>query len=108
MRTRAERRHNNLIKALRKRSITRNVYHINKADEENPCQIFNVIRRVRGDDKHGYYGNLHQYSKNKIHSSYPYGNIKTNNRGRQKYYGQGGKLWKPHDLRQVVELEEQL
>lgn len=108
MRTRAERRHNDLIKALRKRSITRNVYHINKADEENPCQIFNVIRRVRGDDRYGYYGNLHQYSKNKIHNSYPYGNMKTNNRGRQKYYGQGGKLWKPSDLRKVIGLEEQL
>lgn len=107
MRNKAERRHNNLIKALRKRSITRNVYHINEA-EENPYQTFCVVRKVRGDDKHGYYGNLHQYSKNKIHSSYPYGNMKTNNRGRQKYYGQGGKLWKPSDLRKIIRLEEQL
>ena len=88
MRTRAERRHNNLIKALRKRYITRNVYHINKADEENPCQIFNIIRRVRGDDKYGYYGNLHQYSKNKIHCSCPDCSEKTNQKvkGRKKNY----------------------
>ena len=106
MRTRAERRHNDLIKALRKRSITRNVYHINKADEENPYQTFNIIRRVRGDDKYGYYGNLHQYSKNKIHCSDGY-YLKTNNRGRKKYYGQGCKLWKASDLRKIVRLEEE-
>jgi hypothetical protein len=54
------------------------------------------------------YDNLHQYSKNKIHLSDAHGGKKTNNRGRKKYYGQGCKLWKPHDLRQVVRLEEQL
>ena len=47
-------------------------------------------------------------SKNKIHVSDAHGGKKTNNRGREKYYGQGCKLWKPHDLRQVVRLEEQL
>ena len=54
------------------------------------------------------YDNLHQYSKNKIHVSDAHGGNKTNNRGRKKYYGQACKLWKPHDLRQVVGLEEQL
>ena len=34
--------------------------------------------------------------------------MRTSNRGREKYYGQGCKLWKAFDLRKVVGLEEQL
>ncbi len=45
MRTRAERRHNNVTKALRKQSISKHNY---------------------GFD---WYDNLHQYSKNKVHCS---------------------------------------
>lgn len=46
-RTSAERRHNDIVKALRKRNICRNYYGWE------------------------YYDNLHQYSKNKIHCSCP-------------------------------------
>ena len=53
MRTRAERRHNDKKKALRKRYITRNAYYSYSIDMQE------------------YYDNLHQYSKNKIHCSCP-------------------------------------
>lgn len=88
MRSTIERRKNDWAKAIRKQKLYRHFMSYCK-DED-------------------LYDNLHQYSKNKIHVSDAYGGNKTNNRGRQKYYGQGGKLWKPHDLRQVVGLEEQL
>ena len=53
-RTSAERRHNNVKKALRKRNICRNFYGWE------------------------YYDNLHQYSKNKIHCSCSICSGKTN------------------------------
>ena len=56
MRTRAERRHNDVIKALRKQKICSKFY---------------------GWD---YYDNLHQYSKNKIHCSCPICAQKTHKR----------------------------
>ena len=76
-----------------------------------------ALRRQRIDkEKSGqgwplYYNNLHQYSKNKIHCHHradAHDGVKTNNRGRKKYYGQASKRWKPSDLRKVVALEEQL
>lgn len=88
MRSTIERRKNDWAKAIRKQKLYR-------------C----FIRHCWSGDL---YDNLHQYSKNKIHLSDAHGGKKTNNRGREKYYGQGCKLWKPHDLRQVVRLEEQL
>lgn len=59
MRTRAERRHLDRTKALRKRAITRAVYP--ESDFE-------------------YYRDLHTYSKNKIHCSCPMCRNKTNGR----------------------------
>ena len=88
MRTTIERRKNDWAKAIRKQKLYR-------------C----FMKHCWSGDL---YDNLHQYSKNKIHVSDAHGGKKTNNRGREKYYGQGCKLWKPHDLRQVVRLEEQL
>ena len=49
MRTTAEKRHNDWKKAIRKRKIVNNVYRWPE----------------------GWYDNLHQYSKNKIHCSCP-------------------------------------
>ena len=63
-RTRAERRHRDLTKALRKRRIVREVYH--------------TYESFYWD----WYDNLHQYSKNKIHCSCPMCSCKTNNRNR--------------------------
>ena len=92
-RNKAEKRFLDRKKALRKRFITRNVYHLNEKDDD------------KGEE---YYDNLHQYSKNKIHCSDAYGGGKTNNRGRKKYYGQACKLWKPSDAAKVQSLMEQL
>ena len=62
-RTSAERRHNDIVKALRKRQICRKYYGWE------------------------YYDNLHQYSKNKIHCSCPMCAAKTNTK-----YFHGGKF----------------
>lgn len=88
MRNRGIRRHNDWVKAIRKQKLYR-------------C----FMRHCWSGDL---YDNLHQYSKNKIHLSDAHGGKKTNNRGREKYYGQGCKLWKASDLRKVVGLMEQL
>lgn len=55
-RTRAERRHNNVNKAIRKERIVKEVY---------------------SENFDGWYDNLHQYSKNKIHCSCPLCSCKT-------------------------------
>ena len=83
MRTRAERRHNDFKKALRKKRLS----------------------DVWMWPEHPYYDNLHQYSKNKIHCSCPMCKQKTNNRGRQKYYGIGSKNWKHSDLVKILRLQ---
>ena len=87
MRPRALRRHNDRKKALRKRRIVEDCYILYDS---------------------GYYDNLHQYSKNKIHCSCPMCTQKTNNRGRNKWYGKGCKNWKHSDLIKIGRLESQL
>ena len=81
--TRAERRHLNIIKALRKRDIVRRCY---RSWEDDPLE---------------YYNNLHQYSKNKIHCSCPICSNKTNN----ILYG---KNYKKQDLMQFEKLNQEL
>lgn len=49
---------------------------------------------------------LHAYSKNKIHCSCPICSAKTNNRGRNKYYGAGSKNWKHSDRQKIESLEQ--
>ena len=88
MRTRAEKRHNDWKKAIRKRKII-NAY---------------------GWD---YYDNLHQYSKNKIHCSCGMCSRyrKTNNRGRKRrIHGNyaTSKNWSESDRRKLDEMEDQL
>ncbi len=60
MRTRAERRRKDWVKAIRKRRITR--------------------QYPTFDGEHSWYNNLHQYSKNKIHCSCPLCRCKTNDK----------------------------
>ena len=79
MRNRAEKRHNDWRKAIRKKKII-NAY---------------------GWD---YYDNLHQYSKNKIHCSCPMCRAKT---GKRKSWGTNRKNWSMPDERRIEEMENQ-
>ena len=85
MRNKAEKRHYDWVKAIRKKKLSDSW--------------------MEGDH---YYNNLHEYSKNKIHCSCPICSNKTNNKGRKKYYGIGRKNWKHSDLIKVERLESQL
>lgn len=85
-RTRAERRHNNIKKAIRKRKISEKHYGWS------------------------YYENLHQYSKNKIHCSCNLCRAKTNPRAHKGITATSckhGKYWAPSDLRKIMRLEEE-
>ena len=82
MRTTAEKRHNDWRKAIRKRRITQEAYHIDE-----------------------WYDNLHQYSKNKIHCSCPMCRAKTNKKKAGWYNSTN---WSIADRRKVEEMEDQL
>ena len=85
MRKTAEKRHNDWRKAVRKRNI---VHHIYGWDE-------------------GWYDNLHQYSKNKVHCSCPLCACKT--RGKTvKKTGGPGENWSIKDEKRIEEMEDQL
>ena len=84
MRNEAEKRHNDWYKAIRKRNIVRDVYGWSE----------------------GWYDNLHQYSKNKIHCSCPLCRSKTNPKR-----GQGcgpGMNWSESDKRKLESMNEQI
>lgn len=86
IRTRAERRHNDFKKAIRKRKIAKEVYW------SLPGSTW------------AYYDNLHQYSKNKIHCSCPLCASKTRNRR-----GYGKRYVPPlSDLRRINEMEYEI
>ena len=70
-RTRAERRHNDVKKAIRKRKLAKEIYW---TDPMNP-------------DKWEWYKNLHQYSKNKIHCSCAICACKTKNKTKRRVHG---------------------
>ena len=82
MRTKAEKRHNDWKKAIRKKKII-NAY--------------------------GYelYDNLHEYSKNKIHCSCPMCSAKTKNKNRYAVYCPAHN-WSPSDQRKIDEMEDQI
>ena len=85
MRNEAEKRHNDWRKAIRKRNIVRDIY---------------------GWDE-GWYDNLHQYSKNKIHCSCPLCASKT--RGKTvKKTGGPGENWSIQDEKRIEEMNDQL
>lgn len=83
MRNRAEKRHNDWKKAIRKRRIVKEVYCWN--DE--------------------WYDNLHQYSKNKVHCSCPFCRAKT---AKKKQVWSGGKNWSVTDERRIEEMNDQI
>jgi hypothetical protein len=77
--TGGENRRRSIVKALRKRRIDHDVYyHLGTTK----------------DPEAGYYKNLHQYSKNKIHCSCPICSAKTRNKGH-----------KISDVRKIQKLE---
>ena len=85
-RTSAERRHNDWTKAIRKMKICKEINH-----------------------GYGFYDNLHQYSKNKIHCSCPMCSMKTkgmafgSEKGRHKGYNYSIK-----DLKRYEEMIDEL
>lgn len=86
--TGGENRRNSILKALRKRRIDQDIYsYLNR--------------------EHGYYKNLHQYSKNKIHCSCPLCASKTRGNGinRFKKFIPGGADYKISDVRKIQRLE---
>ena len=87
-RTRAWRRHKNYIKAKRKQRIDREVSYY----------FYNWFG-------HGYYNNLHEYSKNKIHCSCPMCRAKT---GKRKSWGTNRKNWSMADEKRIEEMEDQI
>ena len=82
MRTRAQRRFTDRHKALRKRRIVKDVY--------------------RWDE--GWYDNLHQYSKNKVHCSCSMCGCKTHNR----FHTGPAVTWPVSDIRQLEDMDQQL
>ena len=77
-----------IIKALRKRRIDKQVTWYPE------------------DRGYGFYDNLHQYSKNKIHCSCPMCSAKTRNKGSSKYKGMSRPInYKISDLRKLQRLE---
>lgn len=85
----AENRRISIIKALRKRRIDHDIYNYDYRDHD-----------------YGFYSNLHQYSKNKIHCSCPMCSAKTKNKGdRRKNWWAPSRNYKISDLRKIQRLE---
>ena len=83
-----ENRRLSILKAIRKRKID---------------GYSNWYSEVRG---YGYYDNLHQYSKNKIHCSCPMCSAKTRNKGNSKHKGMSRPInYKISDMRKINRLE---
>ncbi len=94
MRPTAEKRHNDWIKAIRKRNIDRQYQNGSVYDRD-------------------YYDNLHEYSKNKIHCSCGMCARwnKTNNKGKHRAISGNyapSKNWSPNDQRKRESMDSQL
>ena len=89
-----ENRRLSILKTLRKRRIDHNVsYQFYYRGTENNTNV-------------GYYNNLHQYSKNKIHCSCPMCSAKTRNKGNSKHKGMSRPInYKISDIRKIQKLE---
>ena len=95
MRGRAWRRYKNYTKAKRKRKIDIN----SNWWPPEYAALFNYEVRTR---RIGWYDNLHQYSKNKIHCSCPWCSAKTRNKGKRRWKDgnyNGSVNYKPSDWR---------
>ena len=98
-RGRAWRRYKNYTKAKRKRYLDfYNIYWWHQKYSNNPLDFSGQYV--------GYYDNLHQYSKNKIHCSCPMCSAKTTNkRAKKVFYAPS---WNPTmtDLRKEMAMDE--
>lgn len=92
--TGGENRRRSILKALRKKRID--------------SAIYGYLDRGNYAREHGYYDNLHQYSKNKIHCSCPMCASKTNGRciSRFKKFVPGAD-YKISDVKKIQKLEYQ-
>jgi hypothetical protein len=107
MRDRAEKRHNDWKKAIRKRRI----------DLDTALENSWVPDKIDDDNERHYkqmywlnYNNLHQYSKNKIHYSYGR-HRKTNNKGKHRYAPKNyakSKNWSPSDQRKLDAMDNKI
>lgn len=88
MRNLAEKRHNDWVKAIRKRRIDREL---------------KGTRNCRD-----WYDNLHQYSKNTIFCSCPMCRSKTSKLKMRKSGGPGGKNWPITDKKRIDEMKDQM
>ena len=87
--TGGENRRKSILKALRKKRIDHAVY-----------------RYWYDDPNRGFYDNLHQYSKNKIHCSCPMCSAKTKNKGRRKKnWWAPPRNYKISDVKKIQKLE---
>lgn len=85
--TGGENRRRSILKALRKRKIDQEIY----------CYYYR--------DGGGFYDNLHQYSKNKIHCSCPMCSAKTRNKGHSRHKGMvPGINYKISDVKKIQRL----
>jgi len=82
MRDKAWRRKSDAIKAMHKRSIVRNVYRWPE----------------------GWYDNLHQYSKNKVHCSCPMCGCKTHN----QFHTGPATTWPARDEKHLIDMDQQM
>ena len=89
MKSRAERRHDDWTKAIRKRNIDRDL------QSSSFC--------------YDWYDNLHQYSKNKIHCSCSLCRAKTRNKkySRRKSWTPSVN-WDDPDMKKIIDMKEQL
>ena len=78
-RKRAWRRYKNYTKAMRKRKIDMSSNWWFKKYNDDPFTFWIDGYRC------GWYDNLHQYSKNKIHCSCPMCSAKTRNKGKRRH-----------------------
>lgn len=92
--TGGENRRRSFIKALRKQKIDREVHW--------PL----YYRGTTKGEPIGWYKNLHQYSKNKIHCSCPMCSSKTSGKGYNRFKRVvSGKCYKVSDARKIQRLE---
>lgn len=79
-----------------------------KNDYKKAVRKRNIVLSWGSDWSNGYYDNLHQYSKNKIHCSCPLCRAKTSKIKMRKSCGSGRKNWTMSDQKRIEEMRNEL